>query len=208
MMAVQHFTNAADGDGGFTCIDPDNHKNMWHTYYNLSPEYSTTGGDSDSWQYLGEEIFKHPSEFYPPLTLNKSNSDDIAIGGQILYLDHLQNKQMFYDRLFNISGETYGLFRIVIHPPYDPDEALADQIELIKHLKEKESYRFVTYSDLLGLESSILTLMLMFILSGNVLFGLAMLGPFKIMCAFWSPNKFSRFATVSVLLRKGFWVVS
>jgi hypothetical protein len=61
---------------------------------------------------------------------------------------------MFYDRLFITSGETYGLFRIAIHPPYDPDEALADQIELIKHLKEKESYRFVTYSDLLGLDSS------------------------------------------------------
>jgi hypothetical protein len=65
-----------------------------------------------------------------------------------------QSKQMFYDRLFNISGETYGLFRIAIHPPYDPDEALADQIELIKHLKEKESYRFMIYSDLLELESS------------------------------------------------------
>jgi hypothetical protein len=38
-----------------------------------------------------------------------------------------QNKQMFYDRLFNIRGETYGLFRIAIHPPYDPDEALVDQ---------------------------------------------------------------------------------
>ena len=65
-----------------------------------------------------------------------------------------QNKQMFYDRLFNISGETYGLFRIAIHPPYDPDGALTDQIELIKYLKDKESYRFMTYSDLLGLESS------------------------------------------------------
>ena len=64
-----------------------------------------------------------------------------------------QNKQMFYDRLFNISGETYGLFRIAIHPPYDPDEALADQIEMIKHLRDKESYRFMTYSDLLSLES-------------------------------------------------------
>jgi predicted deacetylase len=63
-----------------------------------------------------------------------------------------QNKQMFYDRIFNISGETYGLFRIAIHPPYDPDEALADQVELIKHLKEKESYRFMIYSDLLELE--------------------------------------------------------
>ena len=65
-----------------------------------------------------------------------------------------QNKQLFYDRLFNITGETYGLFRIAIHPPYDPDEALVDQIELIKHLKEKESYRFMIYSDLLRLESS------------------------------------------------------
>ena len=63
-----------------------------------------------------------------------------------------QNKQMFYDRLFNISGETYGLFRIAIHPPYDPDEALADQIEMIKHLRDKESYRFMTYLDLLTLE--------------------------------------------------------
>ena len=64
-----------------------------------------------------------------------------------------QNKQMFYDRLFNISGETYGLFRIAIHPPYDPDEALVDQIEMIKHLRDKESYRFMTYLDLLNLES-------------------------------------------------------
>ena len=63
------------------------------------------------------------------------------------------NTQMFYDRLFNISGETYGLFRIAIHPPYDPDEALADQIEMIKHLRDKESYRFMTYLDLLSLES-------------------------------------------------------
>jgi predicted deacetylase len=63
-----------------------------------------------------------------------------------------QNKEMFYDRLFNISGETYGLFRMAIHPPNDPDEALADQIEMIKHLRDKESYRFMTYSDLPVLE--------------------------------------------------------
>jgi predicted deacetylase len=64
------------------------------------------------------------------------------------------NKQLFYERLFNVGGGSSGLFRIAIHPPYDPDEALVDQIELIKHLKEKESYRFMTYSDLLELESS------------------------------------------------------
>ena len=65
-----------------------------------------------------------------------------------------QNKQMFYNRLFNVTGKTNGLFRMAIHPPHDPDEALADQIEMIKYLKEKESYEFMKYSDLLSLESS------------------------------------------------------
>ena len=41
---------------------------------------------------------------------------------------------------------------MAIHPPHDPDEALADQIEMIKFLKEKEDYRFVNYSDLLRIE--------------------------------------------------------
>jgi len=50
--------------------------------------------------------------------------------------------------------ESYGLFRMAIHPPYDPDGALADQIEMIKHLKEKEGYNFVNYSDLVQIEES------------------------------------------------------
>jgi predicted deacetylase len=64
-----------------------------------------------------------------------------------------QNRKMFYDRLFNVGGDMCGLFRIAIHPPNDPDEALADQIEMIKHLRDKESYRFMKYSDVLNLES-------------------------------------------------------
>jgi hypothetical protein len=31
---------------------------------------------------------------------------------------------------------------------------LEDQLGMIEHLREKESYRFMTYSDLLRLESS------------------------------------------------------
>jgi predicted deacetylase len=65
-----------------------------------------------------------------------------------------QNRKMFYDRLFNVGGDMRGLFRIAIHPPNDPDEALADQIEMIKHLRERESYEFMKYSDLLKLQSS------------------------------------------------------
>src|SRR5215210_356506 len=61
----------------------------------------------------------------------------------------VQNKKEFYNHLFNVDGESYGLFRMAIHPPYDPDGALEDQIKMIKHLKEKESYNFVNYSDLL-----------------------------------------------------------
>ena len=60
-----------------------------------------------------------------------------------------QNKKEFYEHLFNIDGESYGLFRITIHPSHDPDEALEDQIEMIKYLKEKENYQFINYSDLL-----------------------------------------------------------
>jgi len=60
-----------------------------------------------------------------------------------------ENKKEFYEHLFNIDGESHGLFRIAIHPPYDPDEALSEQIEMIKHLKEKEEYEFINYTDLL-----------------------------------------------------------
>lgn len=65
-----------------------------------------------------------------------------------------ENKEEFYHHLFNIDGESYGLFRMAIHPPYDPDEALEDQINMIMHLKEKESYEFINYSDLIKIEDS------------------------------------------------------
>jgi predicted deacetylase len=65
-----------------------------------------------------------------------------------------QNRKLFYDRLFDVGSDMRGLFRIAIHPPYDPDEALADQIEMIKHLRERESYEFMKYSDLLNLQPS------------------------------------------------------
>ena len=37
---------------------------------------------------------------------------------------------------------------MTIHPPHDPDEALSDLIKMIEYL-EKESYKFINYSDLL-----------------------------------------------------------
>jgi hypothetical protein len=42
-----------------------------------------------------------------------------------------QNKEMFYKRLFSAGGTRHGLFRMAIHPPYDPVGALEDQIEMM-----------------------------------------------------------------------------
>src|SRR5215216_678452 len=64
-----------------------------------------------------------------------------------------QNKEMFYNRLFNVNGKTNGLYRMAIHPPHDPDGALQDQVEMIKYIKEKEGYELIKYSDLLGVQS-------------------------------------------------------
>jgi predicted deacetylase len=64
-----------------------------------------------------------------------------------------QNKEMFYGRLFNVDGNTNGLYRMAIHPPHDPDGALQDQVEMIKYIKEKEGYELIKYSDLPRIES-------------------------------------------------------
>src|SRR5256885_16927793 len=91
------------------------------------------------------------STLFPYTTLFRSNWDqqgDKEKNKQTIE----QNKQLFYNRLFNVNGKTNGLFRMAIHPPYDPDGALEDQIEMIKYLKDREGYKFVKYLDLLKLD--------------------------------------------------------
>jgi photosystem II stability/assembly factor-like uncharacterized protein len=98
------FYHADDGDGGFVCIDPNQPQNVWHTYYSLSPVFSSQGGDFQSWQSLDGSISGNPSNFYPPMALDRSNSNNIAIGGQILYLDHSKGTGGWPDRIdLNLS---------------------------------------------------------------------------------------------------------
>jgi hypothetical protein len=108
------FYQSADGDGGFVCIDPLNSQNVWHTYYNLQPEFSSQGGAVRTWeplyQYFSEEE-KDPyhSNFYPPMTLDKTNPNNIAIGGHILYIDYSQGKGGWTDRIeLNLSKDNNG----------------------------------------------------------------------------------------------------
>lgn len=59
-----------------------------------------------------------------------------------------ENKTEFYKHLFNLDGESFGIFRLAIHPPHDPNEALEDQIKMIEYLKTNQNYKFIKYSEL------------------------------------------------------------
>jgi predicted deacetylase len=96
------------------------------------------------------ELIKKGKKYLLSPVLNWDKSGDKEKNKETLN----QNKTEFYTHLFNIDGESYGLFRMAIHPPHDPDGALADQIEMIKFLQEKENYKFVNYSDLSRIEES------------------------------------------------------
>jgi predicted deacetylase len=91
------------------------------------------------------EFIKKGRKYIVSPVMNWDKQGDKEKNRQALSL----NKKEFYDHLFNIGGESYGLFRMAIHPPHDPDEALSDQIEMIKYLIEKEEYSFINYRDLL-----------------------------------------------------------
>jgi predicted deacetylase len=93
------------------------------------------------------EFIKRGKKYIISPVMNWDKQGDKEKNKQSLSL----NKKEFYDHLFNIGGESYGLFRMAIHPPHDPDEALSDQIEMIKYLMENEGYSFINYRDLLDL---------------------------------------------------------
>lgn len=86
---------------------------------------------SESMTHL-EFVQKHKKYLLHPV-MNWDQQGDKEKNKQTLE----QNRMMFYDRLFNVGGDMYGLFRIAIHPPNDPDEALADQIDKDKTPKRK-----------------------------------------------------------------------
>ena len=93
------------------------------------------------------EFIKRGKKYIISPVMNWDKQGDKEKNKQSLSL----NKKEFYDHLFNIGGESYGLFRMAIHPPHDPDEALSDQIEMIKYLNETEGYQFINYRDLLNM---------------------------------------------------------
>ncbi|HEY6534432.1 MAG TPA: hypothetical protein VIY08_01270 [Candidatus Nitrosocosmicus sp.] len=82
----------------------------------------------------GIEFIKKGKKFLMSPVMNWDSQDNKEKNKQMIE----QNKREFYEHLFN-DGQSYGIFRMAIHPPHDPYQALDDQIKMIKHLKEKQS---------------------------------------------------------------------
>ncbi len=79
--------HVADGDGGDCAVNRTDPRIVFHTYYGMSPERSTSSGDWNSWSRINPPI--PPSQgslFYPPLETSATNGDTIAIGGEALYI--------------------------------------------------------------------------------------------------------------------------
>ena len=96
---IPTFDMVDDGDGGFVCIDPNDPNNIWHTYATLTLAFSDNGGKPNSFEDLSDPFSGQASNFYPPLALDKTNSNNIAIGGRILYLDDSKGKNGFQEHI-------------------------------------------------------------------------------------------------------------
>ena len=83
------FTHADDGDGGYCAIDRLQPRNVISTYYGASPKRSTDGGRFETWFDVSPGITGTPL-FYPPLTLDQTNPNNIALGTTLLNLDAAQ----------------------------------------------------------------------------------------------------------------------
>jgi hypothetical protein len=83
------FNHADDGDGGACAVDFAQPNNVISTYYYASPKRSTQAGKFATWLNVSGGIVGSPL-FYPPLTLDQTNSNNIAIGTDRINLDSAQ----------------------------------------------------------------------------------------------------------------------
>jgi hypothetical protein len=79
--------HVADGDGGDCGVNRTTPNTVFHTYYGMSPERSTTGGNWNSWTWIAPPVpAGEGSPFYPPFECSATSGDTIAMGGNALYI--------------------------------------------------------------------------------------------------------------------------
>ena len=120
------FYHSAGGDGGYVAIDQNDPSNVLHERFGPSLERSTRGGQQGSWKevFYGivskksdivNEVLEDRSLFYPPFTLDQSNSHNIAFGTNKIYLDTEQGSNKW-----KIEGRENS-----IHLDLDPKELVS-----------------------------------------------------------------------------------
>jgi len=104
------WVHVADGDGGDCAVNRTTPSTVFHTYFNMSPERSTTGGDFGSWSFLPPTIpAGEGSLFYPPLEASANGGDTVALGGDSLYVS--RNNMTSWTRIaFPVAGRSSALY--------------------------------------------------------------------------------------------------
>ncbi|MGX1159918.1 hypothetical protein FBY31_1721 [Arthrobacter sp. SLBN-100] len=79
--------HVADGDGGDCGVNRTNPNTVFHTYYNMTPQRSTTRGSFGTWTDIFPPVpTGEGSLFYPPFETSSTTGDTIAMGGDSLYI--------------------------------------------------------------------------------------------------------------------------
>jgi photosystem II stability/assembly factor-like uncharacterized protein len=77
----------ADGDGGDCGVNRIAPTTVFHTYYGMSLERSTSSGDFETWTWIAPPVpADEGSLFYPPFECSMSSGDTIGMGGDALYV--------------------------------------------------------------------------------------------------------------------------
>jgi photosystem II stability/assembly factor-like uncharacterized protein len=81
------FEHIADGDGGDCGVNRTDPRTVFHTYYRMSLERSTSRGDWGSWTRISPPVpMGEGSLFYPPFECSATTGDTIAMGGGAVYV--------------------------------------------------------------------------------------------------------------------------
>ena len=85
------FYHSDDGDGGFCLVDFNQPNNVLSTYYGPSPKRSTQAGKFGTWTSVSSGITTG-GLFYPPLAMDDTNPNNLAMGTDRIYLDANQGQ--------------------------------------------------------------------------------------------------------------------
>ncbi len=79
--------HVADGDGGDCGVNRTDPRTVFHSYYGMSLERSTSRGNWGSWGWIAPPVPSgEGSLFYPPFECSATGGNTIAMGGDALYV--------------------------------------------------------------------------------------------------------------------------